>query len=87
MFFGNGSTDEMCFGIFQIIVDKPSEERLLQGALFTTLVRDWNSVELDDVAREHILDEAGKLFGGGRRNFDALLGGRKKKPAESGGGN
>ena len=30
VFFGNGSTDEMCFGIFQLIVDKPSDERKLQ---------------------------------------------------------
>lgn len=81
VFFGNGSTDEMCFGIFQLIVDKPGEERKLQGALFTTLLRDWNSVELDDEARTHILDEAAKLFGGGRGQFANLLG-RGRKPGE-----
>jgi len=74
VFFGNGSTDEMCFGIFQLIVDKPSEERKLQGALFTTLLRDWSTANLDDEARSHILDEAGKLFGGGRAQFNNLLG-------------
>lgn len=79
VFFGNGSTDEMCFGIFQLIVDKPLEERKLQGALFTTLLRDWNSVELDEEARNHILDEAAKLFGGGRGQFANLLG-RGRKP-------
>jgi thiol-disulfide isomerase/thioredoxin len=78
VFFGNGSDDEMCFGIFQLIVDKPLEERKLQGALFTTLLRDWNNSELDDEARGHILDEAAKLFGGGRGQFAKLLGpGRK----------
>ena len=74
VFFGNGSTDEMCFGIFQLIVDNPSDERKLQGALFTTLLRDWNTADLDDEARAHILDEAGKLFGVGRGQFNTLLG-------------
>jgi hypothetical protein len=65
--FGNGSADEMCFGIFQLIVDDPSETRLLQGALASTFLRDWNTAKLDDEAREHIMQEAAKLFGGGRR--------------------
>lgn len=80
VFFGNGSTDEMCFGIFQMIVDKPREEGKLQAALFTTLMRDWNSAKLDDEARNHIIDEAGKLFGGGRGQFRNLLGGRNRQP-------
>jgi hypothetical protein len=74
VFFGNGSTDEMCFGIFQLIVDNPNETRLLQGALASTFLRDWNSAKLDDEAREHIMDEAAKLFGGGRGRFQGLLG-------------
>jgi thiol-disulfide isomerase/thioredoxin/mono/diheme cytochrome c family protein len=85
VFFGNGSTDEMCFGIFQLIVDKPSEERKLQGALFTTLLRDWNTADLDEEARTHILDEAGKLFGGGRAQFGGLLnrgGGNRAAPKD-----
>ncbi len=77
--FGNGSTDEMCFGIFQLIVDHPSEERLLQGALMRTLFRDWTTAQLDDEARTHILEEAAKLFGGGRRQFEGLLGGRRSE--------
>ena len=32
------------------------------------------SANLDDEARSHILDEAGKLFGGGRAQFNNLLG-------------
>ena len=85
VFFGNGSTDEMCFGIFQLIVDKPSEERKLQGALFTTLLRDWSTADLDEEARTHILDEAGKLFGGGRGQFNNLFGrGGRGLPAPKG---
>lgn len=78
VFFGNGSADEMCFGIFQLIVEDPSKQRLLRGALARSFFRDWNSADLDDVAREHIMDEAGKLFGGGRRGFQSLQGGRPR---------
>ncbi len=66
VFFGNGSSDEMCFGIFQLIVDNPNDERKLQGALITSLLRDWRTADLDDTARNHIMEEAGKLFGGRR---------------------
>ncbi len=75
VFFGNGSKDEMCFGIFQLIVDKPGEERRLQAALASAFFRDWNKADLDDEARQHIMEEAAKLFGGGRDRFQELLGG------------
>lgn len=39
-------------------------------------MRDWSTADLDDEARDHILDEAGKLFGGGRGQFKNLLGRR-----------
>jgi mono/diheme cytochrome c family protein len=81
VFFGNGSTDEMCFGIFQLIVDKPNEAQRLQGALATTFLRDWNSAKLDDEAREHIMEEAGKLFGGGRGRFPGF-GNRRSAPKQ-----
>jgi hypothetical protein len=84
VFFGNGSTDEMCFGIFQLIVDKPGETQMLQGALATTFMRDWNKANLDDEARQHIMEEAGKLFGGGRGRFNRLLGGRRPSSGEGG---
>ncbi len=74
VFFGNGSTDEMCFGIFQVIFDEPGDQRKLQGALMTSLLRDWREADLDDEARQHIMEEAGKLFGGGRR-FSSRFGG------------
>ncbi len=78
VFFGNGSGDEMCFGIFQLIVDGSQDQRRLQGALLTTLLRDWSQSDLDDVARQHIVEEAGKLFGGGGARFGALLGGKNR---------
>jgi len=77
VFFGNDSTDEMCFGIFQLIVDDPSEDRLLRGALTTTFFRDWRTADLDDEARQHIMEEAAKLFGGGRGRFKQFLGGNR----------
>lgn len=83
VFFGNGSTDEMCFGIFQLVVDKPGETRRLQGALATTFLRDWTKSDLDDEARQHIAEEAAKLFGGGRARFSGLLRGRPRPPQES----
>jgi Copper type II ascorbate-dependent monooxygenase, C-terminal domain len=82
VFFGNGSTDEMCFGIFQLIVDDPKEDRLLRGALASAFFRDWQSADLDDIAREHIMDEAAKLFGGGRGRFQQLLGGSRSQKSE-----
>jgi mono/diheme cytochrome c family protein len=85
VFFGNGSADEMCFGIFQLIVDNPNETRLLQAALASTFLRDWNTAKLDDEARRHIIDEAGKLFGGGRGRFDRLLGGNRSAPDDKSG--
>ena len=74
VFFGNGSTDEMCFAIFQIIVDHPGEEMRMQGALMQTMMRDWNTSKIDPVARDKIVLEAGKLFGGGPDLFKSLLG-------------
>jgi AhpC/TSA family len=81
VFFGNGSTDEMCFGIFQLIVDNPNEQRLLQGALASTFLRDWNRADLDDEARQHIMEEAGKLFGGGRGG--RLFGGGRSRRGDT----
>jgi hypothetical protein len=83
VFFGNGSADEMCFGIFQLIVDNPADERKLQGALIASLMRDWRAADLDDVARERIMDEAGKLFGG--RRFSIPGGGAGALPPTSDG--
>lgn len=88
VFFGNGSTDEMCFGIFQLIVDHPGEEYRLQGALMQTMLREWRDSKIAPEARERIVAEAGKLFGGGggvgdvsgaADLFNGLLGGRSKR--------
>ena len=87
VFFGNGSTDEMCFGIFQLIVDKPGEEMRMQGALMQTMMRDWNNSDLDQEARDKIVLEAGKLFGGGDRGgdfFKSLFGPGRRPRAKDG---
>ena len=67
----------MCFGVFQLIVDRPGGEMLMQGALMQTLLREWKDADLDPDARVKILDEAGKLTGVPRGTFDRLLGGRR----------
>ena len=72
--FGNGSTDEMCFGIFQVIVDAPGGEFLMQAALLQTFLREWNKADLDPWARAKILEEADKLAGAGRGVFARVLG-------------
>jgi len=61
--FGNGSADEMCFGIFQLVADKPKEEGRLNGALMQSFMKQWREAKLAPDAKAKILDEAGKLFG------------------------
>ena len=77
--FGNGSTDEMCFGVFQLIIDRPADELLMQAALMQTMLREWDNSDVDTEAREKILDEAEKLFGAGHGTLNRMLGGRGKK--------
>jgi hypothetical protein len=48
------------------------ERRLLQGALTATFLREWNNADLDAEARQYIVEEAAKLFGGGRRGGGRL---------------
>lgn len=61
--FGNGSTDEMCFGLFQVIVEE-DQEIALQRALIGKFFSQFNSPDIAPDARSHIVEEAGKLFGG-----------------------
>ena len=64
MLFGNGSADEMCFGIFQLVADDDSRgEGKLRGALMRTFIQQWQEANLAPDARERIIEEAGKLFG------------------------
>jgi hypothetical protein len=61
--FGNGSTDEMCFAIFQFVVDDPDGQRKMQLGLRDTFMREWFLAKLDPEARNHIAQEMMKLFG------------------------
>lgn len=71
--FGNGSADEMCFGIFQLVADEEGGENKLRGALMTTFIKQWQEADLAPDARARIIEEAGKLFG--RENMSFLNGG------------
>ena len=72
--FGNDSTDEMCFGLFQVVPDVPEQQRRLQSALIQSFMTQWNDPNFDPVARERIAEEAAKLFGGESRQLFDLLG-------------
>ncbi len=83
--FGNGSTDEMCFGIFQVLADRRSDEQKIAMALMQSAFKQWNDSPIDAEGRKHILDEAGKLFGTDGATLNSLLkAGRRDlpKPAE-----
>jgi hypothetical protein len=68
--FGNGSSDEMCFAFFQIVTDEPKAMMRIAPALMQSFLAEWQKAEIDDEAREKIVDEAGKLFG--RRSTQML---------------
>jgi len=79
--FGNGSTDEMCFGIFQVLADNRSDEQKIAMALMQSAFKQWNESKIDDEGRRHILDEAGKLFGADGAALNRLLNaGRRATP-------
>lgn len=68
--FGNESTDEMCFAIFQTIDFDRDARRAVGRATMQSLLEDWAKAPLDDEARAKITIEAMKLFGnrrGGQR--------------------
>lgn len=73
--FGNDSTDEMCFAIFQVVADRPGEERRIRGALIQGFLKQWNDSKIDPEARAIIMEEAGKLFGGDAASlFNSAIG-------------
>lgn len=82
--FGNDSDDEMCFVIFQSIDNGRGSMQRMAPAMMTSFVREWNEADLSMDAKEYIVDEAIKLFGGGRGRGGAemlrrvLLGGNRK---------
>jgi len=61
--FGNGSTDEMCFAIFQFVADNPDGLQRMQRGLRDSFMREWFLAKLDPEARTHIAQEMMKLFG------------------------
>jgi hypothetical protein len=71
--FGNGSADEMCFGIFQLVANDSRGENKLRGALMQTFIKQWQEADLAPDARARIMDEAGKLFG--RESMSFINGG------------
>ena len=78
--FGNGSTDEMCFGIFQVLADRRSDEQKIGMALMQSAFKQWNESSIDAEGRKHILDEAGKLFGTDGGTLNSLLNAGRRGP-------
>ncbi|MBX3422577.1 MAG: redoxin domain-containing protein [Pirellulaceae bacterium] len=78
VFFGNGSTDEMSFAIFQMVADSPGGQMSIQMGLRNTFMKQWAQAKLDAEARTHIVQEMMKLFGapqgGDSSAFMRLLG-------------
>lgn len=87
--FGNDSDDEMCFVLFQSIDQGRGGMQRLGPAMMTSFIKEWNEADLSYESREHIVDEAIKLFGGGRGREGAemfrrlLLGSKKPEQEES----
>jgi hypothetical protein len=65
--FGNDTTDEMCFALFQAVADEPGAGRRLGMSMMKSFMEQWNTAPLSPDARTKIFAEAMKLFGGGRR--------------------
>jgi hypothetical protein len=65
--FGNDTTDEMCFALFQTVADGKNAQRRMGGSLMRTFMEEWQTAKLSPDARVKILGEAMKLFGGGMR--------------------
>jgi hypothetical protein len=65
--FGNDTTDEMCFALFQTVADAPGGSRRIFGSMMRSFMDQWQTAKLSPDARARILGEAIKLFGGGAR--------------------
>jgi hypothetical protein len=64
--FGNDTTDEMCFALFQGVADEPGAGRRLGMSMMKSFMEQWNTAPLSPDARTKIMVEAMKLFGGRR---------------------
>lgn len=81
--FGNDTTDEMCFTLFQVVIDDPAGMRRGMPGFMQTMMAEWNAAPLSPEARVHIMNEAAKLFGGGARRAMQPTP-APEKPAEKG---
>ncbi|MBI3864493.1 MAG: redoxin domain-containing protein [Planctomycetia bacterium] len=64
--FGNATTDEMCFALFQAVADQPGGMREMGRTMMQTMMQEWNSAPLSADARGRIMAEILKLAGGRR---------------------
>jgi len=64
--FGNGTTDEMCFAIFQTVAEEPGSGGQMRKALMQSMMDQWNKAKLSPDGRARIMIEAMKLFGNRR---------------------
>jgi len=74
--FGNDTTDEMCFALFQTVADGKGAQRRMGGSMMRQFMEEWQTAKLSPDARTKILAEAMKLFGGGMR-------GRQQQPGHA----
>jgi hypothetical protein len=78
--WGNNTTDEMCFALFQAVADEPGGMREVGRSMMQSFMQEWNTAPLSPEARVQIMSEAMKLFGGGRRQAPPAVPGGDKKP-------
>ena len=76
MLFGNDTTDEMCFALFQTVADAPGGSRRMFGSMMRSFMDQWQTAKLSPDARARILGEAIKLFGEVHGGGDPWVGGR-----------
>jgi hypothetical protein len=65
--FGNDTTDEMCFALFQAVADEPGGMRKIGPVMMQSMMQEWNDAPISTLSRARIMVEITKLFGRGRR--------------------
>jgi hypothetical protein len=79
--FGNDTTDEMCFALFQAVTDQSGAGREIGRAMMRSFMEQWATANLSPDARGKIMSEAMKLFGGRRRPAEPKAAQSNNKPA------
>ena len=69
--FGNDTTNEMCFALFQAVADDPTGMKKIGPAMMHSMMQQWNAAPISADARVEIMAEVVKLFGRGRRTSAA----------------